>query len=203
MKLTKNDFLAMGLTLCSAIPGIIMYNKLPEKMAVHFNANNEPDSFMPKAFALFGIPVIMALLGLFCGITSSNDKRTENCGKANTLVRFIIPAIAFLVEAVMILFALDKIKNIGAICGIFMSVFLIIMGNYTPKMRQNKYLGIKTKRTLSDERIWDKTHRLAGFVWTTGGIILLPLFLMELYIPAFILLLAVVLIPVFYSCTVK
>ncbi len=201
--LTKTDIFAAILTLCAIIPGFVMYNKLPEKVATHFNFSNEPDSYMPKLAAIVVIPVFLAVLEIICCLITSTDKRTENSRKANTMVRFIIPVLAFVMEGMIILYALEKLTNVGAVAGLFISVFLIVIGNYMPKTRQNKFLGIKTPRTLSDERIWDKTHRLAGFVWTIGGIAILPVFLLGLYVPALILMFVIIMIPVVYSFAVK
>lgn len=201
--LTKTDIFAAILTLCAVIPGFVVYNKLPEKVATHFNISNEPDSYMPKLAAIVVLPVFLAVLEIICCLITSTDKRTENSRKANIMVRFIIPVLAFVMEGIIILYALEKLTNIGAVAGLIISAFLIVIGNYMPKTRQNRFLGIKTPRTLSDERIWDKTHRFAGFVWTIGGIALLPLFLLGLYIPALILMSVVVIIPVVYSFVVR
>lgn len=201
--LTKTDIFATVLTLCAVIPGFVVYNKLPEKVATHFNISNEPDSYMPKLAAIVVLPVVLAIMEIVCCLITSTDKRTENSRKANTMVRFIMPVLAFAIEGLIILYALEKLTNIGAVVGLLISVLLIVIGNYMPKTRQNSYLGIKTPRTLSDERIWDKTHRFAGFVWTIGGIVLLPVSLLGLYIPALILMSVFVMIPVVYSFTAK
>ncbi len=201
--LTKTDIFAAVLTLCAVIPGFVVYNKLPEKVATHFNMSNEPDSYMPKLAAIVVLPVVLAVMEIVCCLITSTDKRTENSRKANTMVRFIIPVLAFVMEGIIILYALEKLTNIGAITGLLISAFLIVIGNYMPKTRQNRFLGIKTPRTLSDERIWDKTHRFAGFVWTIGGIVLLPVSLLGLYIPALVLMTVIIMIPVVYSFVVK
>ncbi len=201
--LTKTDIFAAVLTLCAVIPGFVVYNKLPDKVATHFNMSNEPDGFMPKLAAVVAIPVFLAIMEIVCCLITSTDERTKNSGKLNTIVRFIMPILAFVIEGMMILYALEKLTNVGAVAGLLISVMLILIGNYMPKTRQNSFLGIKTPRTLSDERIWDKTHRFAGFVWTIGGIALLPLFLLGLYIPALIVMTVIVMIPVVYSFVVK
>lgn len=201
--LTKTDVFAAVLTLCSVIPGFVVYNKLPEKVATHFNMSNEPDSYMPKLAAVVAIPVFLAVLEVVCCLITSTDKRTENSRKVNTMVRFMIPVLALVIEGIIILYALEKLTNIGAVAGLLISVFLIVIGNYMPKTRQNSFIGIKTPRTLSDERIWDKTHRFAGFVLAIGGIVLLPIFLLGLYIPALIIMTVVIMIPVVYSIVVK
>ena len=42
-----------------------------------------------------------------------------------------------------------------------------------PKCRQNYTMGIKLPWTLADEDNWNRTHRMAGYVWTAGGILML------------------------------
>ena len=49
----------------------------------------------------------------------------------------------------------------------------IVIGNYLPKARQNYTIGIKIPWTLSDEDNWNRTHRLAGYLWMIGGIFLI------------------------------
>ena len=56
--------------LIPMIFGAILYDQLPEQMAVHFGVNNEPNSFAPKEFALFGIPLLMTALQIICCISS-------------------------------------------------------------------------------------------------------------------------------------
>ncbi len=201
--LTKTDIFAAVLTLCSVIPGFVMYNKLPDRVATHFNMSNEPDSYMPKLAAIVVIPVFLAIIEIICCLITNTDERAKNNGKAYTIVRFIIPVLAFVIEGMIILYTLEKLTNIGAVAGLLISAFLIVIGNYMPKTRQNSFIGIKTPRTLSDERIWDKTHRFAGFVWTIGGIVLLPISLLAMYIPALVLMTVIIMIPVVYSFVVK
>lgn len=201
--LTKTDIFAAFLTLCAVIPGFVMYNKLPERVATHFNMSNEPDSYMPKLAAIVVLPVVLAVMEIVCCLITNRDERAKNNEKSYTIVRFLMPVLAFVIEGLIILYALEMLTNVGAVAGLLISAFLIVIGNYMPKTRQNSYIGIKTPRTLSDERIWDRTHRFAGFVWAIGGIILLPLFLLGLYIPALILMTVIVMIPVIYSFVVK
>ena len=54
--------------LLPIVLGIIFYQQLPEQMPVHFNINNEIDSYASKNFALFGIPIILTGLQVFCCI---------------------------------------------------------------------------------------------------------------------------------------
>ncbi len=50
---------------------------------------------------------------------------------------------------------------------------MTVAGNYLPKCRQNRTVGIKLPWTLRSEANWNKTHRAAGFVWIAGGLMLI------------------------------
>jgi uncharacterized membrane protein len=49
--------------------------------------------------------------------------------------------------------------------------FVMIFGNLYPTIKSNFIIGIKNAWTLSDERVWNKTHRFAGRVYFLGGLI--------------------------------
>ena len=38
--------------LCPIVFGLILWDKLPESMAIHFNINNEADNFASKEFTV-------------------------------------------------------------------------------------------------------------------------------------------------------
>lgn len=82
----------------------------------------------------------------------------------------------------------------------------IICGNYLPKNRQNYTIGIKLPWTLHDADNWNKTHRLAGYLYIFGGILLIAgAFIFDtssaisgLSLAVFVVILLVI-VPVIYS----
>ena len=48
--------------LLPMIAGAVFYNQLPDQMPIHFGINDVPDNYAPKAFALFGIPLFLAIV---------------------------------------------------------------------------------------------------------------------------------------------
>ena len=82
---------------------------------------------------------------------------------------------------------------------IVIGLVLAIVGNYLPKCKQNYTIGIKIPWTLNSEENWNKTHRLAGWIWTFGGLlIMLTGFLGGFWI-FFIVVLLMVVAPLVYS----
>lgn len=62
----KTLILSVIICLLPMVLGIAFYNRLPEQMPIHFTVNDVPDNYAPKNFALFGIPIIMAIIQAIC-----------------------------------------------------------------------------------------------------------------------------------------
>ena len=91
--------------------------------------------------------------------------------------------------------------HVGTVAPVFVGLLFLILGNYLPKIRQNRTMGIKLPWTLQSEENWTRTHRLSGFLWVLCGLVMIPLSLLRLWSGwLFGALLAVmVLIPAVYS----
>jgi len=124
----------------------------------------------------------------------------KNIGKKPlSIVFYIVPAVTLTVMSATYAISLGVKLNIGFICCLLVGIMLIVVGNILPKAKQNYTFGIKIPWTLNDEENWNKTHRLAGFLYViAGAIMLLTAFLQNPYILLVVLVIAVV-IPVGYS----
>ena len=91
--------------------------------------------------------------------------------------------------------------NVTFIAELLIGVMLIIIGNYMPKCRQNYTMGIKLPWTLANEENWNRTHRLAGYLWLIAGLLMLVLTLCGVMQAAWliVMLLVAVLVPFVYS----
>jgi len=56
-------------------------------------------------------------------------------------------------------------------CGLL----FVFVGNMMPKFKSNFFAGIRTPWTLSSNEVWQRTHRLAGFAWVSGGVLIIAL----------------------------
>ena len=50
------------ITLLPIFIGMFLWNQLPDSIATHFGVNNQPDGYSSKAFAVFGLPLILLAL---------------------------------------------------------------------------------------------------------------------------------------------
>ena len=97
-KITKGDIITIILCLCGIIPGAVTYNKLPEKVPVHFNLKMNPDNYAPKEVVVFLLPVIMLCLQiLICFLanitTDKHVKKGQVPKKIQAVLKMIVPVL--------------------------------------------------------------------------------------------------------------
>ena len=173
MKASKKEMiLSVGLCLLPIVLGLILWKKLPEQVPTHFGLNNEPDGYSSKAFAVFGLPAIMAALDALCLFGLKSDPKAEkHSAVLAKMMLYFIPGLSILVCSLCLLIAVGKNINLALIIQLMIGVVFVVVGNYLPKCRQNYTMGIKLPWTLNDEDNWNYTHRLGGFVWVIAGLI--------------------------------
>ena len=198
----KTLIIASIVTVLPALIGILCWDRLPDVMATHFGINNEADGFSSKAFAVFGLPaVLLAILCLVAFVTSQDPKRQNISPKMFTLVLWIAPVVSLVIAATMYPVNLGYAVDISFFAELLLGLLFIIVGNYLPKARQNYTIGIRIPWTLANEENWNRTHRLAGYLWMICGVLMILLCLTRL-LPApwtVGLLLIMVLVPCGYS----
>lgn len=195
----KMLIIASLLCLVPLIYVFYFYNSLPQTIPTHFDLNGNANGYSKKTTLIF-LPVIFSALTLFAGFFTLNDPRLKN--KKNTVVLtisiYMVALLCNLLIPLTILKALNKPINISTIISIFIAILFIILGNYLPKCERNYTIGIRTPWTMHSDKIWNKTHRLAGKLFVIGGfiIILATFFFKFLFIP---ILIIISIIPALYS----
>lgn len=192
--------LTSAIILLPAIAGLILWQKLPDKIAIHFNAQGVADNFSGKAFAVFGLPLFLLAMQWICILATYKDPKSKNIGsKMFGIVLWIVPAISLLIGSILYSHTLEIDINISFVCSIFFGFLFVIMGNYLPKLKQNRTVGFKNSWTAESEKNWASTHRFAGRLWVAGGIIIILTSFFELNNLFFIICMALFLAPNAYS----
>ena len=182
------------------ILGLILWARLPEQIAIHWNVNGEVDGYAGKAMAVFGCPIFILAIHWICmTITLADPKKQTMSEKMIALALWICPVVSLLLGTVIYMTALGIALNVGMIVPCVLGVLLIVIGNYLPKCTQNYTIGIKTPWALHDAENWHKTHRFAGPVFVVGGMLMIVTALLNQVYVMLVLLLPMVLAPVIYS----
>lgn len=180
--------------------GLILWDKLPDQVPVHWNINGDVDGFATKAQAVFLMPLVLVAFQWICVLGTLLDPKKQNINdKMVTLVLWIIPIISLLCNSMVYATALGHKVNVEIIMPLFMGALFVVIGNYLPKCKQSYTVGIKLPWTLDNEENWNKTHRLAGFLWVIGGVIIMATAFLGAFWLFFVVLIPMVIIPFVYS----
>jgi uncharacterized membrane protein len=186
--------------LLPILAGIILWDKLPDQIPTHWNAQGEIDGWSSKTFAILGLPLIMlAIQWLAVIVTCSDPKRNNHSEKILNFVFWIVPVLCILLSALMYSVAMGKDIPLEAITPALLGLLFIVIGNYMPKCKQNYTIGIKIPWTLNSEENWNKTHRFAGWLWVIGGIFIIATSLFSLIWISLLAISIMALIPIIYS----
>ena len=141
--------------------GIILWNRLPETMAIHFNINYEPDGFASKVFVVFIIPFFMALLQTFCCIANDITITKYKCNKSIYLIsKWILPFVSVILSIATFVFNMGHNINIHMVVSLLVGCILVLSGltlsnsnyinihqkeiNLQKEKKVNKFLGIES-----------------------------------------------------------
>lgn len=181
--------------------GIIMWNKLPDIMPIHWGVDGKVDGFGGKAFAVFVSPILLLISHfflLFCVFLGKQQEEQNN--KAIGIVFWVIPILSLFVNISTYSAVFGKKIGFHLIIPVMLGIVFIFIGNYLPKIKQNRTFGIRVSWTLNNEENWNKTHRFAGKLWFVEGLILLfSIFLPTMILITVCVIASVLIIPILYS----
>lgn len=176
----KQIIISSLVTLLPMLIGFILYNFLPERMAIHWNSAGNVDGTGSKLFVIVALPLILLAAHLLCIFFTSFDKGNKNQNsKVMNLIYWIIPVTSLIMCSCTYAIALGSNFDIELVIRLFFGLLFMLIGNLMPKCKQNYTIGIKVPWTLNNEENWHKTHRFAGKLWFVGGLF----FLATLFIP--------------------
>ncbi len=203
--LKRNKKTVVVTTIITVLPmlvGLLLWNRLPEQIATHFDANGNPDGWSSRFVAVFGLPLILLGAHLLCTFGTLADPKKKNIqDKIFRLILWAVPVISLVTSSAVYLYALNVPVDMALVCSVLVGAVFIVVGNYLPKCRQSYTVGIKLPWTLADEDNWNRTHRLAGGLWMAGGALILLAALIGLDQAWLFLCIAavMVLVPTVYS----
>ncbi len=198
----KNESILIAVMALPIILMAIVWNQLPPELPIHFAIDGVADSFAPKWIYLILTPAIYVVLAIVLLI----DPKKENYElfiKKYFKIRLLIQCAMSYITLAIIIHTMTPTFDLIYVLLIGLANLFILLGNYLVNVKQNYFIGVKTPWTLSNEKVWVKTNRLAGRLFFFSGVIgLIALIFIDGNIANYIFFSAIMLaaiIPVVYS----
>jgi uncharacterized membrane protein len=183
-------FAMLVLLLLIFVLGVAVYPRLPAQVVSHWNAAGEVNGTMPRFWGVFLLPIISAaVLGLLL-LVPRLDPLRENIAKFRSYYDgFLIVFLLFLLYLEGLILAWNLGITFSFIVWLVpaFAVLFYAAGVLTGHARRNWSIGIRTPWTISDEKVWERTHRLGGKLFKAAAILTLPGMLLPDYAILFVL----------------
>lgn len=207
-----NKFLNRTVWIVVVIPMIylaLVWNSLPNKIAMHFDLHGNADKFDSKNqflwFMMFMAVISIIIYLLLCNIWRIDPKKyaAENKGRLQK-IGFALVVFLSAIECIVIYMSTHvslklDLRFFFALIGIFWAV----IANYMNNLKPNYFAGFRLPWTLENEENWRRTHHLASKLWFAGGLVIAAICIFTSttvsIIAIFSILLTITVIPIVYS----
>ena len=178
--------------LTPVIVGLVFYNQLPNRVAIHFNVEEQANGFMDRNLAIVFLPFIA--LVIYNLLFSSFKQITISFLKEFML--WLIPFSAVIIQGLILTFALGGQIQVRLTVIWLVALIFLVIGNYLPKS-----IGLATKNHNESSK---SVARKLGYLMVTMSLALLISLCFNPYttiimLGVFVVLILSILLPNFRS----
>lgn len=187
----KKLYLVLYAVLLICVIGTVVFLILsPDRIPVHFNLTGEMDRIGSKYENLIWPGFAIGLGAFFLLMARSTGKKGEKANEKILMITgictlifftllgfyFMLKALKYDPEAALIV----SYDDVNRFVSIGIGAFLVVLGNIMPKMRRNALFGLRTKWSMANDNVWQKSQRFGGFASVIAGFIMI---ILALFIP--------------------
>jgi uncharacterized membrane protein len=151
--------LGLGAALLSLAVSVVVFPWLPSLVPTHFDLAGHPDGFSSRAFGAFLLPAISLVA---CVLV----RRTTNPGASITVA---LVAWFLLGMHVLVLHAALAGGGLGGAMWVLCGAFFVAMGLVLPRVRRNRWVGVRTPWAMRSPENWARTQRVGGQAMIASG----------------------------------
>lgn len=164
----------IGVALANIVLTAAAYGSLPDRIIIHWNAAGAPDGYSGKLGVMLMPTASLMFLGLFLVIPRIDPSgNIGRFGGAYVGLMSMMQLYMLFFNGVFIAQNLGYAFSMVTALALAMGAMFIYLGAVLEKAKQNWFVGIRTPWTLSNEEVWDRTHRLGGRLFKASGAVTL------------------------------
>lgn len=163
---------------------------MPEQMAAHWNIRGEVNGYLPKFWVLsLTLLISIGIFLLFLAIPRIDPLKYNIEIFRKYYEGLIVSLLIFLlyIDSLVISWNMGGRFRMFQALSPAIGILFYYLGILTENVKRNWFIGIRTPWTLSDENVWDKTHRLGGKLMKICGVLAMIGIVNEWLAPFFML----------------
>lgn len=158
---------------------LALYPSLPARIPIRWSPQGQLDALGPKSSLLVLSLLPLLLLFLFW-LLPRIDSRSENYklhARAYSIFAGVITLGFVIINWVITTNVLGVQLPVLSAVALLAGFILLVMGNYTPQLHSNYFIGFRTPWALKNEQVWRKTNRAGGvFLCAYAALMILLVF---------------------------
>jgi uncharacterized membrane protein len=173
MSTRTTTFIVLLMLVVTTLAGLLLWDRLPDPMASHWNIDDQVDGYMSRFWGVFLLPLITLGMFVLFLIVPGIDPLKANIAQFRPAFNlFVVLMVAFMVY----LYSLTLAWNLGytnfRMSGAMLpaiGLLFIFIGFLMRRARRNFFIGIRTPWTLSSDAVWNETHRVGAVLFMISG----------------------------------
>lgn len=125
-------------------------------------------------YKLYILPMIISVfsigLDIIGGMLAKRDRLPH---KLVLPIAMSVPALFSISQYGKYVFNQANENYTQEIMHVLVALIIIAVGNYLPKTKPSRFIGLKFFWLLDKPILWFKVHRLAGYLWILSGVLML------------------------------
>jgi len=146
------------------------------EVPINWNMQGEVDRYGSPCWILVfpAVSLFTTVLMYFIPKIDPKGDNIKNSGPVLPVTMVLVSALMLGIQTFIIMATNGAdIFNMTAFIFGAIGLLLIAIGYYTPKIKQNYMMGIRTPWTLASEEVWTKTHKASGKWLIASGVVFL------------------------------
>lgn len=167
---------AAAALLATVVASLLVYPDLPDRMATHWNAAGEVDDTMAKSVGAFAVPALTVFTAVVMYLAPKVDPGGSNVESFRGAYEwFVAGTVAFLgyVHGLVLCWNLGLQVPIGRAIAPPTALLFYGVGLLLERVEPNWTAGARTPWTLSDEAVWEETHRRGARAFKLAAVVAL------------------------------
>lgn len=171
----KLQVFSIAAVLLSFVVSGLFYSSLPEVIPTHWNAQGVADDWSHKSFSFFIPAISVALLALLYFLPRFDPMRKNARGFEKEYDFFVLVFMLFMLylNTITLLISTGFGINMASALALGFSGLFYSAGVLIQKAKPNWFIGIRTPWTISDERVWARTHEVGAKLFKAGAFAML------------------------------
>jgi uncharacterized membrane protein len=172
----KKNIFVFIIILLSLIVSFYFYPQMDDKIASNWDREGNVSGYISKTTGTLLIPIIMVIIYFLFTILPKIDPLKKNILSFkyefdSYLIFFLL--FLFYIHILIIFYNIGITFNLSKWILPALGILIYRSGILISRCKKNWFIGIKTPWTLSNDFVWDKTHRVSGNIFKISGILII------------------------------